>query len=218
MLKELAILLFLIAPVVAGGNVTNTSVPSDYITIADLDDVIRAMKIVQDDSASVRRMLEVNARKLDELQARSWATSGEVQNLSMLYNSTMVQTKEDILSSMGDISNGIAVRMQTIKAEMYILVLVVLGFSVFIVNTVFGWKYKELIKHMGVFPKRTPMTKRERALDKQVSNLQKQVDNDKLERPKMSLWRLALSFMIGMGVLICFVIGVYFVLSSMGVF
>ena len=213
--KLIIVVLILSMSTVYGLNETNTTV--DYVTTKDIEELSRLVQGIREDSASTRRMIEMNTRKLEQLEARSWATSGEVQNLSRYVN----DSRDDIVSQVNEdinkVGNSMYMRFQTIKGENLILTLVMLGFTLVALNYVIGWKYKEIIKHMGMFPRETPLTNREKELKQRLDKLEKQIKEQK-DTPQMPLWKLIIST-VSLGIIIVVIGGgiMYLILTSLGV-
>lgn len=145
--------------------------PTNYVTEGDITAMRQDVAQAKDDSASVRRQAEVNARKLDDLMAREWATTGEVENLTKFVNNSMVSTKRELLESMRLNFGQLVYRLQTVKAQLLILVVSSFLFSLILTNVIHGWRYKELQKQLGIYPRRMPMTPREGELAEQVKKL-----------------------------------------------
>lgn len=215
-IKRVFVFFILFVSMAYGLNETNITL--DYVTKDDIIELTELMNAVRDDSASTRRMIEVNTRRLEELESRSWATSGEVQNLSRYVNESRDDITNQVNEDISKVGNSMYSRFQTIKGEIFLLVLVMLGFTLVALNTVIGWKYREIIKHLGMFPRETPLTNREKELKQRLDKLEKQFKEQK-EKPKMPLWKLALSTLI-LGVVIVGFFGglMYLLLTFLGVF
>jgi len=178
-----AITLFLIMPLVWGQEELVCEYPSDYATKGDIAVVNSYYSKLLDDSASTRRMIEVNTRKLDELKARQWASSGEVENLSKATNASILQLREDTALEFERFEGVIVGRIQTVKVES-IMLLMVAVFSLFTMsNWIYGSKYRELEKKMGVFPRKVPMTTKEKGLEARVNQLESMLKSE-LEKEK----------------------------------
>jgi len=148
--------------------------PDNYVTANDITALRQDIANARDDSASIRRMSEVNARKLDDLMTREWATTGEVENLSDFMNSSIASVKQEFKTDMELYFGQMAFRLQTIKAQMFVIMVASLLFSLVLTNIIHGWRYKELQKQYGVQIKRTPMTPREKELAEKVKKLTKE--------------------------------------------
>jgi hypothetical protein len=130
-------------------------------------------------------MIEINTRKLDELQARQWASSGEVENLSKATNASIMNLREATALKFEQFEGVMVGRIQTVKVES-ILLLMTAVFSLFVMsNWLYGSKYRELEKKMGVFPRRVPMTTKEKGLEARVIELERMLERE-IEKDEVS--------------------------------
>ena len=197
--------------------------PSDYMDAEDASNLRSQLNSVIDDSASTRRMIEINTRKLDELKARQWASSGEVENLSKEINSTNFVLSNKINKQIHDSQKNIEYKIQTVKYENLFLVLLAIVIMLLYSNWIYGQKYKEWLKHAGTFPKRSPMTSRESDLELRLEELEtvleqlKEPENPAQTSEKQGMDKPTKA-LIGFLLLLMLAIGIVVVLAIIGVF
>lgn len=191
--------------------------PSDYATSNDLALSMTLMEQVRDDSASVRRLVEVNTRELEELRARQWATSGEVENLSRDFNASIQATEKNLEQKMDGYTWNIITKIQVAMGQFWLLFLAAMVFQFWFTNTVYGWKHREVVKHAGVIPKLAPMTPREHVLVEELARVKKEEKEKRESAGGWGFWDkvvLAAKVLVGTGV---FFLAVMLVAAAAGV-
>lgn len=134
------------------------------------------------DSASMRRQVDLQLRRLDELSARQWVTTGELENFSGFMNQSFIDTTAALKAQNDANTARLDMEIKTVKIEAIVLVLFAIVISYLSTSWIYGEKYFEIQRKLGVVPRRTPMTPREQNLESYVRELERRAQANQEEK------------------------------------
>lgn len=139
----------------------------------------------------MRRQVDLQLRRLDELSSRQWVTTSELENFSLLVNQSFFETTETLKAQNDANTAKLNMEMKTVKIEAIVLVLFAIVVSYLSTSWIYGEKYFEIQRKLGVVPRRTPMTPREANLASYVRELERRAqagqEEKTEEKPKGTL-------------------------------
>jgi len=169
----------------------------------------------------MRRQVDLQLRRLDDLSARQWVTTGELENFSALVNQSFIDTTAALKAQNDANTAKLDMEIKTVKIEAIVLVLFAIVVSYLASSWIYGEKYFEIQRKLGVVPRRTPMTPREADLASYVRDLERRVQASKEQeaegKPKGTLKDRVISI-IGLLLIMSGVVGaIYLAGLLMGV-
>lgn len=160
---------------------------ADECTCATPEDVAAMntkLSTVLDDSASMRRLVDQQMRRIDELAARPWATPDQIENVSQNLTDLMVSSQQATNARMDSLETTMTWKIQLVKIEQVQIFLLCIAVLFSFVTIFYQRAVKQLVAHLGTVPRSQPMTSRESDLVKQMEAMQKQLDSLQHENKK----------------------------------